>query len=44
MPHYRPMRDGGNPFALAIWLGAWVVGGKFHRDYRIALGRLWVQR
>lgn len=40
--HYRPLRPGGNPFALAIWLGVWTSGGNLRRGYRIVGGRLWV--
>jgi len=42
VPHYRPLRSAGNPFALAIWIGVWVPGGELHRAYRISGGRLWV--
>jgi len=42
MPHYRPIRAAGNPFALAIWLGVWTSGGEFKKGYRIWWGRLWV--
>ncbi len=42
IPHYRPIRPGGNPFALAIWLGVWTSGGNLKRGYRIVVGRLWV--
>jgi len=41
MPHYRPLRPAGNPFALAIWLGVWTPGGNLKRGYRICGGRLW---
>jgi len=42
IPHYRLIRPGGNPFALAIWLGVWTSGGNLKRGYRIMLGRLWM--
>jgi len=41
-PHYRPMQHvGGNPFALAIWLGVWTPGGSFKDGWRVCVGRLW---
>jgi len=43
IPHYRPIRPGGNPFALAIWLGVWTPGGNLKRGYRICVGRLWIK-
>lgn len=43
IPHYRPASyDAGNPFALAIWLGAWTPGGPMDSRYRVSAGRLWV--
>jgi len=43
IPHYRPAGLGAfNPFALAIWLGAWTPGGKLDPRYRVRAGRLWV--
>lgn len=43
IPRYRPMRQGGNPFALAIWLGVWTPGGNLEMGYLICMGRLWVE-
>lgn len=43
IPHYRPASLGlENPFALAIWVGAWTVGNRMDRRYRVCAGRLWV--
>jgi len=42
IPRYHPIRPGGNPFALAIWLGVWTSGGNLKDGYRIRVGRLWV--
>lgn len=44
IPRYRPAskNDCSNPWALAIWLGAFVVQEVLHPDYRIVGGRLWV--
>jgi len=43
MPHYRPASIAAeNPFALAIWLGAWTQGGRLDSRYCVSAGRLWV--
>jgi len=44
VPHYRPIKCGKNPFALAIWLGVWTPSGKLHGAFRISVGRLWISR